>query len=101
MAVNHHKRRAALLRDVKLDLCAQGNHHRGPNRTSKDCLDEEGARRDENASEDNSALQYGNSRMHGIVTTKHHLDRVKTSDVAMATGSFVCVCVKGDHSAVL
>lgn len=48
---------------------------------------------DENTSDDNSALQHGDSRMHGTVTKKHHLDRVKTSEVTMAIKPFVCVCV--------
>lgn len=56
---------------------------------------------DENTSEDNSVLHYGISGIHGSLTTKHHLDRVKTSDVTMAMGSFVYVCVKEDHSAML
>lgn len=49
---------------------------------------------DESTSEDNSALQHGDSRMHSTVTKKHHLDRVKTSEVTIAMCPFVCVCVR-------
>lgn len=48
---------------------------------------------EESTSEDNSALQHGDSRMHSTVTKKHHLDRVKTSEVTIAMCPFVCVCV--------
>ena len=48
---------------------------------------------DENTSEDNSALQHGDSCMHSTVTRKHHLDCVKTSEVTMVMCPFVCMCV--------
>lgn len=74
-----------------MDLYTQRNHYRRLYRTSKGCQDER--EQDENPSEDNSALQHGDSRMHSTVTKKHHLDRVKTSEVTMAMCPFVCVCM--------
>lgn len=97
--VNLHKQGAENERgDVKLDLRTQRNHYRKPYPTSKDC---QGGGADEDTSEDNSMLPHGDSYRHSLVTKKHHLDRVKTSEVTIAISPCVCVHVSFSVYAML
>lgn len=92
--VNLHKQGAMLLR-MKEEMWNWTSTHRDI--TTGGCILHLKAvkmrrEQDENTSEDNSAVQHGDSRMHSTVTKKHHLDRVKTSEVTIAMCPFVCVC---------
>lgn len=47
-----------------------------------------------NTSEHKSCSAAGDSSLHHTVTTKHHVDRAKTSEVTIAMCAFVCVRVR-------